>query len=88
MSYDIRGNKVAMTDPDKGSWTYSYNPLGQLVSQTDAKGQTTRMSYDALGRMLTRIDDATGRLPAGLKLGLRHRDDGRGQARERIRLWL
>lgn len=52
-----------MSDPDKGSWSYSYNPLGQLVSQTDAKAQVTRMSFDALGRMLTRIDDAAGASP-------------------------
>ena len=56
MSYDIRGNKVAMTDPDKGSWTYSYNPLGQLAWQVDGKGQTTLMAFDALGRTMSRTD--------------------------------
>ncbi|MEM7621293.1 MAG: hypothetical protein AAF228_12710, partial [Pseudomonadota bacterium] len=56
--YNIRGNKVRDTDPDKGTWTYRYNALGLLVAQTDAKGQLTRMTYDVLGRMLTRIDDA------------------------------
>ncbi len=60
MSYDIRGNKVAHSDPDKGAWSYRYNALGMLVEQTDAKGQVTTMTYDVLGRMLTRTDDASG----------------------------
>ncbi|WP_428249807.1 phage head spike fiber domain-containing protein [Ferrovibrio sp.] len=53
-SYDGRGRKVAMSDPDKGSWTYGYDVLGQLKYQTDAKGQTTNMAYDLLGRMTGR----------------------------------
>ena len=60
MSYDGRGNKVAHSDPDKGTWAYRYNALGMLVEQTDAKGQVTSMTYDVLGRMLTRTDDAMG----------------------------
>ena len=63
-AYDVRGNKIADSDPDKGSWTYSYNALGQIASQTDAKGQATTMTYDLLGRMLKRIDNATAANPA------------------------
>lgn len=51
MSYDVRGNKTGMDDPDMGNWTYTYNALGQLVSQTDAVGNLTTMSYDLLGRL-------------------------------------
>jgi len=54
MVYDIRGNKIQQTDPDMGTWNYTYNALGELVSQTDAKGQTTVMEYDTLGRMIKR----------------------------------
>lgn len=61
--YDVRGNKVSDTDPDKGTWTYSYNALGQIASQTDARGQVTLMTYDLLGRMLTRVDDALAANP-------------------------
>lgn len=51
MSYDIRGNKTGMDDPDMGLWTYNYNALGQLVSQTDAVGNVTTKTYDVLGRV-------------------------------------
>ena len=61
-TYDIRGNKISDTDPDKGLWRYRYNALGQLVAQTDAKGQITRITYDVLGRMLTRVDNSDGPL--------------------------
>ena len=37
-SYDIRGRKIAMNDPDMGAWSYAYNAFGELTSQTDAKG--------------------------------------------------
>ncbi len=56
MDYDIRGNKIAMSDPDMGQWFYTYNALGELISQTDAKGQVTTMTYDKLGRMLSRTE--------------------------------
>lgn len=56
LSYDGRGRKIAMTDPDMGTWSYAYNALGELVSQTDAKNQTTTMQYDLLGRMTSRTE--------------------------------
>ena len=55
MTYDIRGRKTSMNDPDMGAWTYAYNVLGELTSQTDAKGQTITMAYDKLGRMTSRV---------------------------------
>ena len=54
MSYDTRGRKIGMTDPNMGSWSYLYNALGELIRQTDAKGQVGTLTYDVLGRMLTR----------------------------------
>ena len=59
-TYNIRGHKLTMDDPDMGDWTYVTNALGELTSQTDAKGQTTTMAYDKLGRQLTRTDDVGG----------------------------
>jgi RHS repeat-associated protein len=56
MSYDLRGRKIAMSDPDLGSWSYAYDAFDQLVSQTDAKGQTVTMSYDGLGRLIQRVE--------------------------------
>jgi YD repeat-containing protein len=54
MTYDLKGRKTGMNDPDMGAWTYIYDALGQLKSQTDAKAQTTTMVYDLLGRMTQR----------------------------------
>jgi RHS repeat-associated protein len=56
LSYDLRGRKTGMVDPDMGSWSYAYNALGELVRQTDAKGQVTTMAYDVLGRMSSRTE--------------------------------
>ena len=56
MDYDVRGNKVAMRDPDMGNWSYVYDALGQLRSQTDAKGVSNTLTYDVLGRMKTRSE--------------------------------
>lgn len=51
MTYDLRGRKKTMNDPDMGAWTYGYNVLGELTSQTDAKGNYMYMGYDKLGRL-------------------------------------
>ncbi|CAC9559628.1 hypothetical protein [uncultured Gammaproteobacteria bacterium] len=56
MTYDNRGNKISMNDPDMGRWTYTYNALGELISQTDAKNQTSTTSYDKLGRITQRVE--------------------------------
>src|SRR6266581_6753112 len=54
MSYDRRGRKETMADPDMGSWNYGYDSLGELVRQTDAKGQIQTVLYDPLGRIQSR----------------------------------
>jgi RHS repeat-associated protein len=54
MSYDRRGRKETMADPDMGAWNYGYNSLGGLVRQTDAKGQVHTVAYDPLGRLQSR----------------------------------
>ncbi len=53
MAFDSLGNKLAMSDPDLGDWTYTHDAAGNLLSRTDAKGQTTTYVYDALGRVTT-----------------------------------
>ena len=50
-TFDVRGRKTAMSDPDMGGWTYNYDALSELTSQTDAKSQTTSLTYDLLGRL-------------------------------------
>ena len=54
--YDTRGRKTSSSDPDMGSWTYSYTVLDQLKSQTDAAAQTTTVTYDLLGRVTQRVE--------------------------------
>jgi YD repeat-containing protein len=54
MSYDQRGNKTRLDDPDTHVTTYTYNVLGELLSQTDAKTQTVTFRYDLLGRLVER----------------------------------
>jgi RHS repeat-associated protein len=50
ISYNARGMKLAQTDMDLGSWTYTPNALGEVVSLRDAKSQVSSMTYDMLGR--------------------------------------
>lgn len=60
LSYDTRGRKVSMTDPDTGLWQYDYNALGELVWQQSpnqrASATATTMAYDRLGRMTSRVE--------------------------------
>jgi RHS repeat-associated protein len=51
MTYNVLGQKTAMSDPDMGYWTYQYDALGNLTYQTDAKGCTTQLAYDVLNRL-------------------------------------
>jgi YD repeat-containing protein len=43
-----------MTDPDMGSWSYTYDLNGNLHQQTDAKGQVITFDYDELDRVETK----------------------------------
>ena len=60
MTYDIRGRKLSVNDPDTGLWKYDYDALGELVWQESANqralGQSTTMAYDVLGRMVQRVE--------------------------------
>jgi RHS repeat-associated protein len=59
LTYDVRGRKTVMLDPDMGKWTYQYNALGELVWQCDpaSRGiQSTGQPPDCTG---TPIDDCT-----------------------------
>ncbi len=56
LSYDVLGRKRAISDPDKGLISYTYNALGEVLTETDAKGQVRGYYYDALGRMIQRFE--------------------------------
>ncbi|MFC5475094.1 RHS repeat-associated core domain-containing protein [Paraherbaspirillum soli] len=58
-SVDGLGNQIALTSPDTGSTSKTFDEAGNLKTRTDARGKTTSYSYDALNRV-TRIDYASG----------------------------
>jgi YD repeat-containing protein len=51
MSYDLAGRKIAMSDPDLGNWSYTYDGADNLRTQTDARNCRTTLSYDLLDRV-------------------------------------
>jgi len=58
--YDSLSRKIAMNDPDMGSWAYIYDANGNLLTQTDAKGQTISFTYDELNRVKTKtVEDVS-----------------------------
>ncbi|MGH3713889.1 MAG: RHS repeat domain-containing protein [Micromonosporaceae bacterium] len=61
--YDLRGNRITSTDPDRGATSATFDALDRPVTGTDACGNTLHTSYDALGRRTAlRRDSATGTL--------------------------
>ncbi|MEZ4713673.1 MAG: hypothetical protein R3A44_41175 [Caldilineaceae bacterium] len=46
-SYNLVGEKTAMSDVDLGAWSYAYDRQGQLTRQTDARGKSTCLYYGA-----------------------------------------
>lgn len=53
-TYDDRGNRITMTDPDAGTTTYVYDALGRETSRTDGRGVVYVTEYDYLGRVTQR----------------------------------
>ncbi|GAA1551950.1 RHS repeat-associated core domain-containing protein [Kribbella sancticallisti] len=52
-TYDLRGRKIKIEEPDRGTSTYTYNRLDQVTSSTDAKGNKLFYAYDVIGRPTT-----------------------------------
>ena len=49
--YDSLSRKYKMTDPDMGTWLYSYDQNGNLIDQQDANGNIIHFDYDEINRM-------------------------------------
>ncbi|MFL6632491.1 MAG: hypothetical protein ACJ8HJ_09285, partial [Massilia sp.] len=58
-AYDLRGNQIAVKDPDKGNASMSYDNNDQLATTTDARGISTLATYDVLGRKVALYDGTT-----------------------------
>ena len=60
VSYDDRGRKIELNDPNLGRITYSVDPIGQVRAEVNPeqrkKGQATTLGYDKLGRLTDRIE--------------------------------
>ncbi len=56
--YNALGQRLTLSDPDMGSWSFAYNALGELTRQQDARGVVTTQTYDALGRLQSRDSSA------------------------------
>ena len=68
--YDYAGRKTQISDPDMGSWYYTYDALGNLKTQKDARCSgvncvVTNLNYDELNRVIQK----SYTIPAGLNVG-------------------
>ena len=53
-TFDLKGQKIAINDPNKGVINFVYNALGELVTQKDNIGNTNSYYRDSLGRTTSR----------------------------------
>lgn len=60
ITYNIRGFRTGIADPDKGTWTYTNDALGRALTQMDAKAQVTTFTYDEVNRIEAREDSPGG----------------------------
>ncbi|XOV88329.1 MAG: RHS repeat-associated core domain-containing protein [Pseudomonadota bacterium] len=60
LTYDVAGNRTAITEANTGTTHFVFNAFGELVEQTDALDRTIYSAYDRLGRQVSRNDN--GRL--------------------------
>lgn len=51
---DTLGRRIAMTDPDLGSWAYTYDNNGNLIKSTNACAETINYTYDQLNRLISK----------------------------------
>ena len=60
VTYDYRGRKTQLQDPDTGTSTYTVDALGELITQQTpneaAQSTSTSFQYDTLGRMTQRTE--------------------------------
>jgi RHS repeat-associated protein len=55
-AYDVRGNRISVTDTYNHVTSYEYNDADQLVKEIDSDGNETTNAYDAAGQLITTTD--------------------------------
>jgi YD repeat-containing protein len=65
MTYDNRGNKISMNDPDMGRWTYTYNARDEAVVSSGIGG-----SVAVVGGFGAADESADGIILGGDKVAL------------------
>jgi len=51
IGYDYGGRKTSLTDPDMGSWSYTYDVFGNLATQADGRNKKLAFAYDDHDRL-------------------------------------
>jgi RHS repeat-associated protein len=55
-TYNLRGFRTQLHDPDVGQWNFHGDSLNELVSYFDGKFSSFGIAYDTLGRMTSRSE--------------------------------
>ncbi|MDX3229027.1 putative T7SS-secreted protein [Streptomyces sp. ME19-01-6] len=70
-THDTQLRLTGVTNAQKLTWTYSYDPVGRLLAERDFDGRTLTYAYDATGRLVLRTN------PLGQTVSLEHDVCGR-----------
>ncbi|MBO3749830.1 VCBS repeat-containing protein [Streptosporangiaceae bacterium NEAU-GS5] len=61
MDYDVRGRRIRLADPDRGTTVTTYHGTGQIDTQTHQEtGHSTVFAYDDLGRAIRQTTEDGG----------------------------
>lgn len=55
-SYNLRGFRNYVSDPNAGVWNFQGDSLNEATQWTDANNQTFQLKYDLLGRVWQRVE--------------------------------
>jgi YD repeat-containing protein len=76
------GRKTSYSDPDMGTWTYTYDENGNLTSRTDARGKIISFEYDSLNRPAAKYYGPAE--PENLKVHYFYDEEGHGCSKGKL----